>query len=175
MQQPSVSKKVCMLGSYGVGKSSLVHRYVYNKFSDSYQSTIGVHICQKQLILNIHQRQEPLNLIIWDIAHIEKFNNAVANYFRGAHGAIVVFDVHRSTTFKESDVFFKQFKEINPQSKLIFVGNKMDLVEQNNLELEHFFQFTKPFNSPSLMTSAKTGENVENLFVQFGNLLVEAD
>lgn len=164
-----------MLGSFGVGKTSIVRRYVHQQFGEKYFSTIGVHVNQKFFPLNKKQGEiEQLNLIIWDIAHVEKFNDVVRNYFRGSHGAIAVFDLTRKQTFEETDIFLRPFLEMNPRSKLILVGNKVDLVEQDAIEMEQFLQLTKAYRSPYSLTSAKTGENVEHIFSELVNLLIEA-
>lgn len=162
-----------MLGSFGVGKTSLVRRFVHNKFDEKYLTTIGVQISQKTLS-PIKNSNESLKLILWDIAHIEKFDNVIKNYFRGSHAAIIVFDFSRPQTFKESDVFLKPYFNVNPKSKIIFVGNKVDLVEGDSIETEQLLQFAKKFNTSHFLTSAKTGKNVEALFSKLGSLLTGA-
>ena len=167
-----------MLGSFGVGKTSLVRRFVYNKFDEKYLSTIGVQISQKQISpveTNYCGGTGQINLILWDIAHIEKFNEVIKNYFHGSHAAIVVFDVTRSQTVEETDVFLKPFLEINPTSKLLFVGNKIDLVNKNAIDMEQLLHLAKAYKTSFILTSAKTSENVERLFTKLGTLLLEAD
>ena len=167
-----------MLGSFGVGKTSLVRRFVYNKFDEKYLSTIGVQISQKQIPPVEHNYSgsiEQIKLILWDIAHIEKFNEVIKNYFRGSHAAIVVFDVTRSQTAKETDFFLKPYLEINPKSKLFFVGNKIDLVDKDAIDMEQLLHLAKAYKTSFVLTSAKTSENVERLFTKLGTLLLEAD
>lgn len=173
-----ISKKICMLGSFGVGKTSLVRRFVFNKFEEKYLSTVGVHISKKSILLpqnGATARKEQLNLILWDLAHIEKFDRVIKNYFRGAHGAIVVFDITRSQTFKEHDLFLQPFLDMNPDSKLMFVGNKIDLVDRNAVNVEQLLQISKTYNSLFMMTSAKTNENVEQVFTNLGTSLHRID
>lgn len=177
-KQIKISKKICMLGTFGVGKTSLVRRFVYDKFDEKYLSTIGVQISQKQLppMKNSSAgRTERLNLILWDLAQIEKFNNVIKNYFRGSQGAIIVFDVTRLKTFKETDVLLKSYLEMNPKSKLVFVGNKTDLVKSSELDLEQFLRLSESYQTSYFLTSAKTGKNVGQLFTHIGKLLLEAD
>jgi len=167
-----------MLGSFGVGKTSLVHRFVYNKFDEKYLSTIGVQISQRQIspVENSYCGGiEQIKLILWDIAHIEKFNEVIKNYFRGSHAAIVVFDVTRSQTVEETDVFLKPYLEINPKSKLFFVGNKIDLVDKDAIDMEQLLRLPKAYKASFILTSAKTSENVERMFTKLGTLLLEAD
>jgi len=167
-----ISKKICMLGTFGVGKTSLVRRFVYNMFDEKYLSTIGVHISQKKISLDVKNQ---LKLIIWDIAHIEQMNEMIKSYFRGSHGAIIVFDVSRPFTLKDTKVIIKSYLDINPDSKLFFVGNKIDLVDGKSNDMEQFLQFINPYNSPYLLTSAKTGENVEQLFQQIGESVLKTN
>ncbi|MBD3377374.1 GTP-binding protein [candidate division KSB1 bacterium] len=170
-----VSKKLCMLGSYGVGKSSLVRRFVYNKFDDKYLSTIGVQISQKILapFEDSKKRNIQLKLILWDLAHIEKFNNIIKNYFRGTHGAIIVLDLTRPQTIEEIPIYLEPFLEQNPNASLAFVGNKKDLVDPDDPFTSQIEKIAKKYHAPHILTSAKTGEGVEQLFVNLGRQLVE--
>lgn len=169
-----ISKKICMLGSFGVGKTSLVRRFVYNKFEEKYLSTIGVHISHKTIEISDPDQAtaEQLKLILWDIAHIEKFDSVIKNYFRGSNGAIIVYDLSRPQTFKNTDVFLKPYLEMNPNSKNIFVGNKIDLVDEPDLLKEQLLKNSPIRDNPLVMTSAKTGSNVENLFQKIGTMLL---
>ncbi len=169
-----ISKKICMLGSFGVGKTSLVRRFVYNKFEEKYLSTIGVHISHKTIeISDANQAlSEQLKLILWDIAHIEKFNSVIKNYFRGSNGAIIVYDLSRPQTFKNTESFLKPYLEMNPKSKNIFVGNKIDLIDEPEILKEQLLQNIPHNNSQLVMTSAKTGNNVETLFQKIGTMLI---
>ena len=169
----AISKKICMLGSFGVGKTSLVRRFVLNQFMEEYRSTMGVHIQKKDVSLSNHA-SSGINLILWDIAHVEEFDRTVKSYFQGSHGAIVVFDVTRPQSFQETNTYLKPYLEINPRSKLIFVGNKIDLVDKKSYKMEQLLQISKTYNAPSILTSAKEGENVSELFHKLATSLVTA-
>jgi small GTP-binding protein len=160
-----------MLGSFGVGKTSLVRRFIYNEFFEDYHSTMGVHIQKKPVSLT-KDTSSNINLILWDIAHIEEFNRVIKDYFRGSSGAVVVFDVTRPQSFQETDIYLKPFLELNPKSKLIFVGNKIDLVDKNFYNMEQLLHISKTHKSSSLLTSAKTSESVDELFHKLAALLV---
>ncbi|MDZ7263161.1 MAG: GTP-binding protein [candidate division KSB1 bacterium] len=169
-------KKICLLGEFGVGKTSLVRRFVYNKFEEKYLSTIGVHICHKTIII---PAKEPaaaghqLNLILWDLAHIDKFNAMIKNYFRGANGAIVVFDLTRLQNAQHTNAFLDPFLQMNPNAQLIIAGNKVDLVQDQSASLEQLLHICKTYNAPCKLTSAKTGENVEPLFSELASQLLK--
>ena len=94
----AVKKKICLLGSFAVGKTSLIERFVYNRYDEKYLTTIGVKISQKVLApIDDPQggRMIQHTFLIWDIAGLEKFDKVVKNYFRGAAGALAVADLTR--------------------------------------------------------------------------------
>jgi small GTP-binding protein len=165
-----------MLGSFGVGKTSLVRQFVYRTFEEKYLSTIGVQISQKVLPpLKTEKNSDPaqLKFILWDLAQIEKFNSVIKNYFRGAHGAIVVFDLIRDLSMQDYQSFFVPFNEMNPNAEIVFVGNKLDLVEPDCDACKQIAEFAQKHNTSYFLTSAKTGQNVEKLFIQLGKQLLE--
>ena len=171
-----ISKKVCMLGSFGVGKTSLVRRFVYNKFDEKYLTTIGVQVSHKVLdpIVRADKTSVQLKIILWDLAHIEKMTEVIKNYFRGSHGAIVVYDLTRPLTWSGYDMFLKAFTEICPKSSMIFVANKMDLLMTENATGEQFMQIARAHKVAHFFTSAKTNENVDKAFYHLGAMLIEA-
>lgn len=160
------SKKVCLLGTFGVGKTSLVRRFVHDLFEDRYLSTIGVQIYQKELfeLASGARDDEHIKLILWDLANIEKFNPTIEKYFKGASGAIVVLDLTRPETFEQKNIYINEFLGINPKAQLIFAGNKVDLLENemNRTDLKN--KIEDEYRAPFLFTSAKSGKNVELLF-----------
>lgn len=162
-----------MLGAFGVGKSSLVRKYVYNIFKEDYLTTIGVQIYQKSVTLKNKANQvgKSINMILWDMAHIEKFDKTIKTQILGASGAVLVFDLSRMQTFNELEEHAKRFLEVNPNSKLVFAANKIDLVDNNKLKMEQFLHLSEQYNTECLVTSAKTGHNVEKMFSVLASLL----
>lgn len=159
---------------FGVGKTSLVRRFVHRVFEDRYLSTIGVQIYLKNLaeICDNDKSNDQLKLILWDLANIEKFTPTIKNYFIGAAAAIVVLDLTRPETFEEKNIYLNDFKEINPKAKLIFAGNKVDLIADQSSISEDFIATAKNYDSYYVVTSAKTGTNVESLFRSLGKQLL---
>lgn len=158
---------MCLLGSFGVGKTSLVRRYVYNLFEEKYLSTIGVQISQKLLspIANpTTGRLEQLNLILWDLAHLEQFDQVIKKYFHGAHGAIIVYDLTRPETIESLNEIKEAFLEAAPSAKPILVANKLDLSKNSQELLKTGRELAETLDSECIATSAKTGENVEEMF-----------
>ncbi len=170
-----LNKKICLLGDFAVGKTSLIRRFVYDKFDDSYLSTIGVKISRKALNLDLAGKPPALNMLIWDLAGGEEFSSAMLNYYRGAAGAIIVCDLTRKPTLDKMEEYAKTFLEINRAAPLVFVGNKVDLENERVVSDADLAAIAQPHDAPLYTSSAKTGENVEELFMRLGKLLVKRD
>lgn len=94
----AVSKKVCLLGDFGVGKTSLVRRFVHGLFDDRYLSTVGVKVSRKMVMVPQLADLVEMTMMLWDLAGSEEFDHMRASYLRGAVGAILVCDVARPAT-----------------------------------------------------------------------------
>lgn len=151
-------KKIVLLGHFGVGKTSLLRRFVESEFSEDYLVTVGVHVKKKVVTID----EDEITLIIWDIEGNTSLEKARNSYLLGAHGFLYVFDLNRPETFsnlKEEQAFLKKnFLSIPVQ----LVGNKIDLIEDT--ERIHFFN--APEYANCMFTSAKTGIQVEEVFYQ---------
>jgi small GTP-binding protein len=166
-----LQKKICLLGMFGVGKTSLVRRFVENQFDDKYLSTLGVKVSRKRIQLD-DQAHPHLDLLLWDIASLDELGQHAQSYFRGAHGALVVHDLTRPESAKRLAGYCATFLQIAPQARLVFAGNKTDLVDMEKLDTEAFKELTGQPSAPHFFTSAKSGENVEAAFLALANLLV---
>lgn len=166
-QTTALKKKICLLGSFSVGKTSLVERFVYDSFEDKYLTTIGVKISQKLLppiqdTASGQMRQH--NFLIWDIASLDKFDKVALNYFRGASGALAVADMTRPETIGELKKICENFLSASPQATLVVLGNKKDIFHQDEPTLAELKKLAGGYSTEALLTSAKTGEDVENAF-----------
>jgi len=160
-----VSKKVILTGSFGVGKTSLFNQFIFSRFSDKYLTTIGVKVNKKTL--DIDGRE--LSMLLWDVAGEVTQDKVPKSYFLGASGIIYVFDLSRSSTYKNIAKDLEYLRELVPGSTIRIVGNKLDLVTKEELE-----QIKESIALPwSILTCAKTGENVELLFHDLGKKLLE--
>lgn len=160
------SKKIILLGHFGVGKSSLIRQFVENSFTTDYKVTIGVHILKKEVEI---APDETVSLIIWDLEGYDDIKKTRASYLLGTHGFIYVFDVTRPATFEslEDDITYLASQYTNIPIKV--VGNKVDLVTKSYLkENKNIFGVT-----PDFFTSAKTGNNVADLFITLAKELVK--
>jgi len=182
-----VKGKICLLGDLAVGKTSLIRRYVLDTFDDKYITTIGTKVTKKRLIIEVPDKQKEvdLTLLIWDImgqyqerlpTTISQFDRYVPqqNYFYNAKGAIIVCDLTRKSTFKNIKIWTSSLFEITGTIPIIVVGNKVDLEDKYEIEKEDIETLSMDYNAISFLTSAKTGQNVEKMFYNLGELLIKA-
>ncbi len=173
----ALSTKVCLLGDFAVGKTSLVNRFVHNAFSEKYLSTIGVRVSRKTVALVSDDEVVELTILLWDLAGSEEFNQMRASYLRGAAGALLVCDLTRPETLDGLDSYLRDLQQISPQAKVVVVANKADLLAdwEGSLRQERLAApaaFAAALGAPYFVTSAKTGEHVEDAFRLLGRMLV---
>ena len=160
-----ISKKIILTGSFGVGKTSLFNRFIYQQFSDKYMTTIGVKVNNK--VVDVENEQ--VSLMVWDIAGEITQDKVPASYFLGASGIIYIMDLTRPQTFKNLDTDMQYLHNLMPNGDILIVANKSDLVtkEQKAAIAE---KMTRTWD---FLTSAKTGDNVEALFSEMGKRLLQ--
>ncbi|WP_310598999.1 Rab family GTPase [Desulfobulbus sp.] len=155
-----INKKICMLGAFSVGKTSLVAQYVHSVFSDKYLSTVGVKISKKTIAVDDGQE---VTLVLWDMEGRDIFTNVNVGYLRGAMGFFVVADGTRAETLDTAlelrSLVLDQVGEV-PNALLV---NKADLADQWELT-ESTLNQAKAEGIPVFHTSAKTGQSVEEAF-----------
>lgn len=162
-----IQKKICLLGGFSVGKTSLIRQFVEGQFSDKYLSTIGVKISRKRLERTDHM----LDLIVWDLAGGDDFTKQSSSYLRGTTGAIIVCDLTRADTLSYLYTYVEQLRAINPNANIVFAGNKVDLTAERVITDEELETAVSELNAPYLLTSAKTGQNVEEAFSLLADLI----
>ena len=168
----ALSKKICLLGDYAVGKTSLVRRFVYNLFDDKYLSTIGVKVSRKIIVLPGKDDLIELTLMVWDLAGSEEYDTMRASYLRGAAGAIIVCDLTRPATLDSVPLYAAELHRVNPNARLVIAANKADLHDQHQITAEQIAAQTAALHVAHYLTSAKTGANVEAVFRHLGQHLV---
>lgn len=162
-----IQKKICMLGAYGVGKTSLIRRYVESIFDEKYLITVGVRIEKKRVDLDdLH-----VELLLWDIAGVEDRYSVPSHYVRGASGYILVIDGTRAQTVEVALDLIDQIGEDVGKLPFVLALNKSDLVEQWEVS-EPMLEPFERLQCPVLRSSARTGEGVEEAFVALTRLLV---
>ena len=166
------SKKVCLLGDFAVGKTSLVRLFVYNRFDDKYISTIGVKVSRKTVAVPRAADVAELTMMLWDLAGSEEFDRVRASYVRGAAGAVLVCDLTRPDTLDNLRNYAEDLCGVNPGAPFILAANKRDLVDQQRLTLSQIKQVAAELDAPYYLCSAKTGEDVETIFRHLARMLV---
>ena len=163
-----LQKKICMLGSFAVGKTSLVRRYVESIYSDSYHTTVGVKISKKV----VQVKESEVNLVLWDLYGEDDFQKMHWNHLHGAFGYLLVGDGTRPATLEKALALEQQARsEVGPLP-FVFVVNKCDLVNEWQFDsaLEAQLRAQKWSVLP---TSAKTGEGVEAAFSELTGKMLE--
>jgi len=161
MVEPNYIVKLCLLGEASVGKTSLVYRFVQNSFRESYKSTLGVNLLKKDLIIDGYGG---VSAQIWDLGGQESFKSLRKLYLEGANGALVIYDTTNIKSFKKLDEWVGSFKETRGIKPLFLIGNKIDLEEKIKVTEEEGRQYAKDNGMDFMITSAKTGNNVEVAF-----------
>ena len=164
-----ISKKIVLIGDFSTGKTSLIRRFVDNQFSDTYLSTIGVKISRKEIVL----LSETIQGLIWDVEGGTETKPVNRVYLTGADGCIIVADVTREETIDHIETYIDIIQETSPKAEFIVVLNKSDCLKEEEKEkikaavLQHY--------KDVLLTSAKTGEEVERMFEMIAGRMMETE
>jgi small GTP-binding protein len=154
-----LQKKICMLGSFAVGKTSLVRRYVESIYSDAYHTTVGVKIDKKVVQLG----QQEVTLVLWDLYGEDEFQKMRWSYVKGASGYLLVADGSRRATFEKALALEEGVRQAAGSLPFIFVLNKADLASSWEVDAGMESQLVEK-GWEVMRASAKTGENVEAAF-----------
>jgi hypothetical protein len=163
-----IQKKVCMVGSYGVGKTSLVKRFVQSVFDERYLTTVGVKIDKKPLVVNGRQ----MILMIWDLAGEDELAQVRLSHLRGASGYILVVDgCRRATLDKALELQERVTLALGPLP-FVLVINKADLREKWEIDSGRIETLAQQ-GWATFETSAKTGAGVDGMFTSLGGKMLE--
>ena len=154
-----IQKKICMLGGFAVGKTSLVARYVTSLFSEKYLSTVGVKIDKKQIAVD----GKDVTLMLWDIYGQDDFQTVQASQLRGMSGYLLVVDGTRRATLETARLMHQKAIEAAGPVPFILLLNKADLASEWEIDEQAFFKLAEQ-GWRVIRTSAKTGEGVEQAF-----------
>ena len=164
--------KIILIGPGSVGKTSIINRFVHNQFASSYKMTMGVDLLNKE----VHLGESIAKLNMWDIGGQERFKFMRRNFYRGTSGALLIFDLSRAYTY---EVLTKQWysemkKLVGHKVPFILIGNKVDLVPDVGevINPKEPKRFAENNDSIYIQTSAKTGENIEEAFMELTRRLI---
>jgi Ras-related protein Rab-21 len=172
MEIRQVKRKVLLLGDGAVGKTSLIRKFVMDKFDDKYISTIGTKVTKKEMQLKLPDEEIRLTLLIWDVLGQKGYKAVQASSYKGGEGVMVVCDLTRKDTLASlKDYWIPELRKVVGEVPMIFVGNKSDLVAERQITVEELGAMAEEFGSTHYLSSAKTGENVEAIFDKLGEAI----
>jgi small GTP-binding protein len=181
-----MKKKIVLLGDSAVGKTSLIRRFVFDQFEDTYISTIGSKVTKKDLKLVDESNKTNLTLMIWDLIGREGYHALHSRTFVGTHGAILVADLTRRETLLTLERYWIPFLfKIVESVPLVFVSNKSDLKADFEFQPDEISEIASLYNGKlerylpmgfkcSYSTSAKTGSMVESAFETLGHMMLHS-
>jgi small GTP-binding protein len=162
-----IQKKVCMLGATGVGKTSLVSRFVSSIFSDKYMTSVGVKVDKKTVTVD----EDPVTLVLWDIYGEDAFQSVRASYLRGAAGYLLVADGTRQLTLDTARSLQKTAEEAAGRVPFVLAMNKADLAAEWQVDDKALWKVAEEGWS-IVRTSALTGAGVEEVFMKLTRAMV---
>ncbi|KAH0871709.1 hypothetical protein HID58_078731, partial [Brassica napus] len=155
--------KYIIIGDTGVGKSCLLLQFTDKRFQPVHDLTIGVEFGARMVTVD----GRPLKLQIWDTAGQESFRSITRSYYRGAAGALLVYDITRRETFNHLASWLEDARQhANPNMSIMLIGNKCDLAHKRAVSKEEGQQFAKEHGLLFLEASARTAQNVEEAFIK---------
>jgi len=162
--------KYIIIGDTGVGKSCLLLQFTDKRFQQVHDLTIGVEFGARMITIDGKQ----IKLQIWDTAGQESFRSITRSYYRGAAGALLVYDITRRETFNHLTSWLDDARQhANSNMTIMLIGNKCDLEQRRAVSLEEGQQFANEHGLVFLETSAKTAANVEEAFINTARKIYE--
>jgi small GTP-binding protein len=162
--------KIVLLGEANVGKTSLVYRFIENKFRENYKSTLGVNLLKKDMIVEGYGE---VSAQIWDLGGQESFKSLRSLYLEGANGAFVVYDMTNNESFEKLGEWVQNFRDARSDAPMILIGNKSDLKNQIRISESESLEYASINNMGMIITSAKTGQNVEQAFLELSRRILD--
>ena len=153
--------KIVIVGDSGVGKTNLIRRFIANEFNINSKATVGVEFSSKAFKIN----DKIFKIEMWDTAGQERYKSMTAAYYKGAKGALIVYDTTNARSFENVEKWLSEIKEKSSKDiKLIIIGNKIDLKESKAVTTEQALSKAKELGSPLMETSALDSTNVKEAF-----------
>jgi len=171
-----LKSKICLVGEKAVGKTSLVRRFVMNMFDEQYVTTIGTRVSKKEVHISMPDLAQSVqvDLMIWDIMGEKGFRELLNDaYFYGANGILAVADLTRRRTLDDLDDWIDGVEHVVGKVPILIVVNKADLTSGAQFQERDVAQFAKAYGSEFILTSAKSGDQVEAAFVRLATFVVE--
>ena len=163
--------KILMLGDSEVGKSCFLMRYSDNVFVENYITTIGLDYKLKTIKLD---SGKIIKVQLWDTAGQDKYRTIAKNYYKGSHGILLLYDITKISSFENIREWIQDIRqEVSPKSIIFLIGNKIDLTDQRKISKEQGEELAEEFKIPFFEASAKSGENVDEVFKALYEKIIE--
>lgn len=171
--------KIIVLGEPAVGKTTLMLKYTEKKFRELYIPTVGCQVSKKELVFNggSEENKKIVELFIWDIAGQSKFLKVRKIFFEGAHAFFLVYDITNENSFIKTANWFKDLKKsksFKKEAMGFLIGNKIDLENHRTVPKKDGETLAKEMNIDFYETSAKTGENINEIFEKIAQKLLNS-
>ena len=153
--------KVVVVGDSGVGKTNLIKRFVSNTYNPNTKATVGVEFLSKSYKIN----NQVFKIEIWDTAGQERYKSITAAYYKGAKGALIVYDITQKESFENINKWMSEVRDKSAKDlKIMIVGNKTDLENERQVSTDDALERAKELESPVMEASALDGNNVKAAF-----------
>ena len=164
--------KIVLLGNPAAGKTSLITRYMTNRFQQAYSITVGTNISMKA----VRFEKKEIQMAIWDLAGQDSFDSVRHLYYKGARGCVLIFDLTRRKTLDSvkdwHDALIKH-SLVKSRIPVVIVGNKIDLVAQREVTKEEAQKVADEIGATYYEASAKTGKTVEQFFTKIAHDIID--
>lgn len=164
----NIKKKICLIGAFAVGKTSLVQRHVYAIFSKKYHTTVGVKVDKKTMVV----KGKAVDLIIWDLHGEDAFQTVQMSYLRGSAAHLYVVDGTRRSTLDTALNLRERAREVHGDTPAVLALNKSDLQDEWEITAQDMSRLSEE-SIVTIRTSAKTGQSVEQAFYTLAGLVLE--
>lgn len=155
--------KLVIIGDSSVGKTGILSRYLSKEFNENSKATVGVEFGGKKLLIQDHR----VKVQIWDTAGQERYRSITNAYYKGAKGALIVYDISNKVSFENVEKWMKEVQVMGESDMyFILIGNKADLDDKREVSTEQGEEKAKNLGIAFMETSAKTSHNVDNVFNQ---------
>lgn len=175
MVQESMKSKVVLLGDGGVGKTSLIRRFVVDDYSDDYITTVGTKVSKRSLNLGHPAAEVEMSMQIWDVLGQKGYSGVQETAMKGAQGVVMVYDATSDDTRRSLEEYWlPAVWRLAGRVPMVFAANKSDLVTDRVWAEEYLYFLAQKYSCPGIVTSAKTGEQVERAFASLGEEILRA-
>jgi len=168
--------KMVALGDGAVGKTSCIMRFTEDSFGEGYKATIGTNIAIKNVEVEIHKGEKArTQIVLWDLAGQPTYKDLRQRYMVGSSMAFLVYDVTRPSTFMNVYEWYRNFRAVCPNAPLVLAANKVDIKKNRMVPKEAGLMLSEWLGLKYMETSAKTGKNVNAMFVELAKEVILRD